>query len=161
MSTFEVVEGWLDGAASAGPLPDVADVAVGPDDTVYLLARGPGRIVVMSPSGEMIRLIGAGSLSTRPHGLEVDAERHHLLRRRAAPCCRVIRPQAASSADGSALSMSPSPTGVDPDAGDLATRLRSITAVCRTVQPTDPCRCQPRTVNCLSQTGTATRPCIV
>src|SRR5579863_4666620 len=71
-STFEVVEGWLDGAAFAAPLPDVADVAVGPDDDVYVLARGPGRIVVMSPSGQMIRLIGVGTLSVRPHGLEID-----------------------------------------------------------------------------------------
>jgi sugar lactone lactonase YvrE len=125
MSAFEVVEGWLDGAAGLGSLPDVADVAVGPDDNVYLLARGPGRIVVMSPSGEMIRQIGLGSLSIRPHGLAIDAggtiycveEQRHAV--------ATFDPSGELAGWLGSLD-TPSNTGVDVDAGDLAARLRTI-----------------------------------
>jgi DNA-binding beta-propeller fold protein YncE len=123
--TYQVVDGWLDGAAGAGPLPDVADVAVGPDDNVYVLARGPGRIIVISPSGEVIRVIGAGTLSVRPHGVAIDPvgtiycveEQRHAVAR-FAPGGDFIG--WLGSVD------TPSATGADAGASDLAARLRTI-----------------------------------
>jgi sugar lactone lactonase YvrE len=125
MSTFEVVEGWLDGVASTGPLPDVADVAVGPDDSVYVLARGPGRIVVMSPSGQMIRLVGVGTLSMRPHGLEIDANGTIFCVEEQRHAVAVFDPSGEFGGWVGSVDM-PSATGVSADAGDLATRLRTI-----------------------------------
>ena len=124
-STYEVVDGWLDSAASAGPLPDVADVAVGQDGNVYVLARGPGRIVVMSPSGEMIRLIGAGSLSARPHGLEIDASGNIFCVEEQRHAVAIFDSNGEFRRWLGSVDI-PSSTGADPDAGDLATRLRTI-----------------------------------
>ena len=124
-STFRVVEGWLDGTASAGPLPDVADVAVGPDDTVYLLARGPGRILVISPSGEMIRMIGAGSLSNRPHSLEVDTDGTIFCVDEPRHAVAIFDSHGEFGGWLGSVDV-PSSTGVNADAGDLPNRLRSI-----------------------------------
>jgi hypothetical protein len=124
-STFEVVEGWLDGAASAGPLPDVADVAVGPDNQVYVLGRGPGRIVAMSPSGEMIRVIGTGILSSRPHGLEVDADGTIYCVDEPRHAVAMFGPNGDFTGWLGSLD-TPSPTGIDTSSGGLAARLRTI-----------------------------------
>ena len=126
-TNLEVVDGWLDGAAAAGPLPDVPDVAVGPDDTVYVLGRGPGRIVVLTPDGQLIRTIGNDVLSSRPHGVEVspdgkiycvDEPRHAI----------AVFTNEGDFEGWIGTPDAPSETGVNRDAGDLAARLRTIRA---------------------------------
>lgn len=50
---------------------DVPDVAIGPDDTVYIDTRMDPRIIVYSAEGEFIRSFGDDLLSARPHGIAV------------------------------------------------------------------------------------------
>jgi hypothetical protein len=48
-----------------------SDVAVGPDDYVYLIVRRPGQVVVHDPDGQFVRTFGLGVLSDDPHGITI------------------------------------------------------------------------------------------
>lgn len=70
---FAAVPGW--GPRSDGTTyREVTDVAVGPDDLVYVLTRGPAVILVYRPDGVLLRSWGAGTLGERPHGLTVGPD---------------------------------------------------------------------------------------
>jgi DNA-binding beta-propeller fold protein YncE len=121
---YEPVHNWLDGAGEPS-LPDIADVAVDGDDLVYVLARGPGRILVLTAAGRKIQTLGEQQLSVRPHGIEVSADGTIY-------CVDELRHAAAvfTRADGFkgwiGTPDSPSDTGVDPTLPSLEARLRSI-----------------------------------
>jgi len=69
---YELVEGW-EKRGAAGFYEDAAGVAVGPDDLVYVLTRGPSRILVYDPDGNLHRMIESRDLGTRCHGVTVDS----------------------------------------------------------------------------------------
>jgi sugar lactone lactonase YvrE len=71
---FQVVAGWHQRREHLR-YQKVSDVAVAPDDTVFLLTRQPGSVVVLSPAGELLRSWGEDELSAEPHGIAVEDER--------------------------------------------------------------------------------------
>jgi len=57
---------------------DVSDVAVGPNDEVYLLYREPSFVVVADRHGALCRRFGEGELS-RPHGVMTTGDRTYVV----------------------------------------------------------------------------------
>jgi DNA-binding beta-propeller fold protein YncE len=121
---YEPVDNWLDNAGEPS-LRDIADVAVDADGLVYVLVRGPGRILVLTSAGEKIQTLGERELSIRPHGIEVAAdgtiycvdERRHAI---------AVFTRADGFRGWIGAPDSPSDTGVDPARPSLEARLRSI-----------------------------------
>lgn len=70
---FEVVPEWeqVPDGVSHG---DVADVAIGPDDSVYLITRRPPQVVIYDKNGAFIRSWGQDVFSARPHSITVSAD---------------------------------------------------------------------------------------
>jgi sugar lactone lactonase YvrE len=67
------VPGW--GPPSDGTVyREMADVAVGPGDLVHILTREPGRILVYSADGTLMRSWGGDPLGERPHGIAVGPD---------------------------------------------------------------------------------------
>jgi DNA-binding beta-propeller fold protein YncE len=67
---FEPVLGW--GQAPAVPTyREVSDVAVGLDNEVYVLSRGPARVLVFDSAGSLLRTWGEDTLGQRPHGITI------------------------------------------------------------------------------------------
>ena len=125
---YEVVHDWLAGAGDVGPLTDVADVAIGksPDEElVFVLVRHPGRLLVMSPSGELVANLGEGVLSDRPHGVEVapDGTVYCVEERRHAVALFTL---GAGFRRWIGITDSPSATGIADGLDTLEARLRSI-----------------------------------
>jgi hypothetical protein len=67
---------------------EVADIAVGEDDRVYVLTRADARILIFRRDGTFVESIGEGADWQRPHGITVgphgtlfvvDEERHQIL----------------------------------------------------------------------------------
>jgi sugar lactone lactonase YvrE len=72
-SDFRPVPGW--GPPSDGrAYQEVSDVAVDAADTVYVLTRGPARILAYSSKGVLLRHWGEGTLGQRPHGITVGPD---------------------------------------------------------------------------------------
>lgn len=56
-------------------LIEVPGVAVGPDESVYLLTRNPANpIVEFSPEGDFVRTFGAGTFTDRAHAISVGPD---------------------------------------------------------------------------------------
>jgi sugar lactone lactonase YvrE len=53
----------------------VTDLAVGPDDRVYVLSRQPGFVLVYEPDGSFVRSFGSEQLGIDPHGITIANER--------------------------------------------------------------------------------------
>lgn len=69
---YEVIEGW----AKLPPeikLGEVAAVAVGEHDAVFLFTRGQHPVIVLDRDGNVLRTWGHG-VFTHPHGLDVSAD---------------------------------------------------------------------------------------
>jgi DNA-binding beta-propeller fold protein YncE len=66
---FEEVVGW--GPEPAVAFHDVADVAIGPDDRVYMLTRGPNAVSIYEADGTALASWGEGEVSARCHGIGI------------------------------------------------------------------------------------------
>lgn len=102
----------------------VTDVAVGPDDRVYVLTRQPGCILVYEPDGTFVRTFGRERLGVDPHGLIVMGEQVHV----ADQFNHVVH---SFTVDGRPTGVigtfgKPSDTGVDDTLTDVFTRAASI-----------------------------------
>jgi len=69
---YELVEGWEQLPAGWQHL-DVAGVAVDSQDRVYLITRGPARVIVYDRDGTFITSWGEG-VFTRPHGITIHQD---------------------------------------------------------------------------------------
>jgi DNA-binding beta-propeller fold protein YncE len=72
--TYHVVENWVETPDFMADMPDVADVAVGPGNGVYIVTRRPSRILAYAPDGTFLRSWGQDILSVRPHGITVGPD---------------------------------------------------------------------------------------
>lgn len=70
---FTPVPGWGPPADGSSYL-EVSDVAVDAADTVYVLTRGPARILAYSTGGAFLRCWGEDTLGQRPHGITVGPD---------------------------------------------------------------------------------------
>jgi sugar lactone lactonase YvrE len=123
---FEPVVGWEQ--LPAGMLHrDVSDVAVDAADRVFLLTRKDPRVIVYDRAGAFLRTFGERELSAKPHGITIAGdggvwiadEGAHVVRRftDTGECTLVI-----------GMPGVPSDTGFDPEAADLADRIRNVRA---------------------------------
>jgi DNA-binding beta-propeller fold protein YncE len=71
---FEAVPGWHQRPRHL-TYGFVSDVAVGPNDEVFILTRRPGQIIVYSSDGSFIRAWGEGLFGDQPHGITVGGGR--------------------------------------------------------------------------------------
>jgi NHL repeat len=72
-SDYLYVAGW--GPRSDGTIyREMSDVAVGPGDVVHVLTRQPGKVLVYSARGVLLRSWEGGPLGERPHGIAVGAD---------------------------------------------------------------------------------------
>jgi DNA-binding beta-propeller fold protein YncE len=70
--TYEVVEGW-EQLPAGWSHPDVAGVAVAPNDQVYLFCRAEHPIIVYDRDGRFVKAWGEG-LFQRPHGITIGPD---------------------------------------------------------------------------------------
>ena len=68
--SYQVVEGWEHLPAGFGHL-DCCGVGVDAQDHVYLITRGPARVIVYDREGGFLRSWGEGLFTERTHGLTV------------------------------------------------------------------------------------------
>lgn len=72
--SYEPFTGWLR-LPQGMSLQEVPGVAVGPDDSLYLLTRNTDNpIIVFAPDGEFVRAFGAGIFTNRAHGISVGPD---------------------------------------------------------------------------------------
>ena len=67
---YELVEGWEQLPAGWQHL-DVAGVAVDSQDRVYLITRGPARVIVYDRDGKFLRSFGEDLFTERTHGITI------------------------------------------------------------------------------------------
>lgn len=124
MAAYSLAHGWEQVPADVLH-GDVADVAVGPDDAVYLITRREPQVLVYSLAGQLLRSFGAGTFSERPHSITVgpdgsvwcvDETRHTVLHftNEGRPLGRLGEPGVASE------------SGMDPGLPGLSDRIASI-----------------------------------
>jgi hypothetical protein len=71
--TYRVMEGWLKLPAGFG-YREVTGVAVDFRDRVYLLARGPERVLVCDRDGTLVATWGEGVFGPKPHGIAIGPD---------------------------------------------------------------------------------------
>jgi DNA-binding beta-propeller fold protein YncE len=70
---YRVVEGWLKLPPGCG-FREVASVAVGSGDRVYLLTRVPERVLVCDREGSLVASWGEGIFGPKPHGIAIGPD---------------------------------------------------------------------------------------
>lgn len=70
---YEVVEGWEQLPAGQQHL-DVAGVDVDAQDRVYLICRGPARVLVYNRDGSFVKSWGEGAFTERTHGITIGPD---------------------------------------------------------------------------------------
>ena len=71
--SYELVEGWEQLPEGYQHL-DIAGVACGPDDRVFLLTRSDARAIVYEPDGTFVRSWGEDIFTPRTHGITIDRD---------------------------------------------------------------------------------------
>jgi hypothetical protein len=70
---YEVVEGW-EQLPAGWQHKDVAGVATGSDDRVYLITRSDPRVIVYEKDGSFVRAWGENEFTPRTHGITVGPD---------------------------------------------------------------------------------------